>query len=560
MMKKTGEEFGCKITVTDDKIIRRQIILTTFTRKMKAKIYSGFVPIRLSSSFEHVNINLAKVTHVLFGTRYVETVKIKIHANCRIRSVYFSDRLYTHKELPNDYKVEENSTAPRVNTVVADVSMVPEGSRVQGYTKGQSKQRIGSALQTTAAGHDYVHGFHTILYSMEGSPLKFWKQEVKHGNVECITDEELKTLAIEVQGKDIQTTSISCPSDPEDSLGIRLPFFNLLIKKTGEDWCFEITVTDDKNVRWQIIQTTFRKDTKAMAHVACVPLRLSTSWERISIDLAKVTHALFGTKYMETSKIKIYANCRIRRVFFTDRLYSDQELPGDFKVNIIERKTAPSTNTRMAEKSSLVPAESRLESKQRPGAGLQTTTEKSNQGFHTILNSVEKAPLKLWKEEVENGDVKCIKDEIITSSAIEVQGSDMQSTSITCPPDPEESLGIRLPCLNLLVKKTGEDWGFELTLIDDKNVHQRIYLGSHSREGTPVPLSFRWPLKLSNYWQYFCLDLADVTNRVFKTNYVEMAKIKIYANCRIRRVYFTDRLYSYHELPSDYKVKISIQG
>ncbi|TWW58332.1 Cilia- and flagella-associated protein 20 [Takifugu flavidus] len=73
----------------------------------------------------------------------------------------------------------------------------------------------------------------------------------------------------------------------------------------------------------------------------------------------------------------------------------------------------------------------------------------------------------------------------------------MQSTSITCPPDPEESLGIRLPCLNLLVKKTGEDWGFELT---------------------------------------------------------------IYANCRIRRVYFTDRLYSYHELPSDYKVKISIQG
>ncbi|XP_056894878.1 uncharacterized protein LOC130529012 [Takifugu flavidus] len=136
----------------------------------------------------------------------------------------------------------------------------------------------------------------------------------------------------------------------------------------------------------------------------------------------------------------------------------------------------------------------------------------------------------------------------------------MQSTSITCPPDPEESLGIRLPCLNLLVKKTGEDWGFELTLIDDKNVHQRIYLGSHSREGTPVPLSFRWPLKLSNYWQYFCLDLADVTNRVFKTNYVETAKIKIYANCRIRRVYFTDRLYSYHELPSDYKVKISIQG
>lgn len=75
-------------------------------------------------------------------------------------------------------------------------------------------------------------------------------------------------------------------------------------------------------------------------------------------------------------------------------------------MNVIERKTAPSTNTRMAEKSSLVPTESGLEghakgaSKQRAGTGPQTTTEKNSRGFHTILNSAEKAPLKLWKEEV----------------------------------------------------------------------------------------------------------------------------------------------------------------
>ncbi|CAG13510.1 unnamed protein product, partial [Tetraodon nigroviridis] len=34
----------------------------------------------------------------------------------------------------------------------------------------------------------------------------------------------------------------------------------------------------------------------------------------------------------------------------------------------------------------------------------------------------------------------------------------------------------------------------------------------------------------------------------------------IHPNCRIQRVYFTDRLYSYQELPSDYKVNISIKG
>lgn len=92
-------------------------------------------------------------------------------------------------------------------------------------------------------------------------------------------------------------------------------------------------------------------------------------------------------------------------MFFTDRLYSDRELPGDFKVNIIERKTAAGTNTRMAEKS-LVPTGTGREGhgqglrEQRAGPGPQTATKQSSHGFHTILNSVEKSPLKLWKEEV----------------------------------------------------------------------------------------------------------------------------------------------------------------
>lgn len=64
---------------------------------------------------------------------------------------------------------------------------------------------------------------------------------------------------------------------------------------------------------------------------------------------------------------------------------------------------------------------------------------------------------------------------------------------------------------------------------DDNNVHQRICLGSYSGEETPIPLSFHWPLQMSNYWQYFCLNLTDVANRVLRTNYVETVKIKVCA-------------------------------
>lgn len=64
-------------------------------------------------------------------------------------------------------------------------------------------------------------------------------------------------------------------------------------------------VTDDKDVRRQIILTTFRKEKKAMVYVACVPLILSATWDCIKINLAKVTNDLFRAKYVETVKIQV---------------------------------------------------------------------------------------------------------------------------------------------------------------------------------------------------------------------------------------------------------------
>lgn len=66
-----------------------------------------------------------------------------------------------------------------------------------------------------------------------------------------------------------------------------------------------IQVTDDKDVRRQIILTTFRKEKKAMVYVACVPLILSATWDCIKINLAKVTNDLFRANYVETVKIQV---------------------------------------------------------------------------------------------------------------------------------------------------------------------------------------------------------------------------------------------------------------
>lgn len=80
--------------VSDEKSIQRRINLTTFPKKMKQMMYLGFIPLKLSTSWDHVNINLAKVTNELFGAKYVETVKIKV-SFCRLQL-----RVHVHTHSP----------------------------------------------------------------------------------------------------------------------------------------------------------------------------------------------------------------------------------------------------------------------------------------------------------------------------------------------------------------------------------------------------------------------------------------------------------------------------
>jgi Protein of unknown function (DUF667) len=51
-------------------------------------------------------MNLADFTRRAYGTNYMETVRITIHANCRLRNIYFSDRLYSDEEKPAAFKFQ----------------------------------------------------------------------------------------------------------------------------------------------------------------------------------------------------------------------------------------------------------------------------------------------------------------------------------------------------------------------------------------------------------------------------------------------------------------------
>jgi len=67
-------------------------------------------------------------------------------------------------------------------------------------------------------------------------------------------------------------------------------------------------------------------------------------------------------------------------------------------------------------------------------------------------------------------------------------------------------------------------------------------------------------LKWSNLgWNQIQFNLSDFTRRAYGSNYIETLRVTIHANCRIRRIYFSDRLYSEEELPPEFKLFLPIQ-
>jgi hypothetical protein len=61
-------------------------------------------------------------------------------------------------------------------------------------------------------------------------------------------------------------------------------------------------------------------------------MRLDQGWNQIQFNLADFCRKAYNTGYVETLRIQLHCSCRVRRVYFSDRLYAEDELPPDFKL------------------------------------------------------------------------------------------------------------------------------------------------------------------------------------------------------------------------------------
>lgn len=82
--------------------------------------------------------------------------------------------------------------------------------------------------------------------------------------------------------------------------------------------------------------STFQPQTRNTVFLTQMPLRLDPGWNKIEINLADFTHRAYGTRYMETVAIRINANIRLRRIYFSDQLYAEADKPFEYRLLITQ--------------------------------------------------------------------------------------------------------------------------------------------------------------------------------------------------------------------------------
>ncbi len=53
---------------------------------------------------------------------------------------------------------------------------------------------------------------------------------VRNGHIKRITDPDIQSSVLEIAGTNVSTTYVTCPADPKQTLGIKLPFLVMIIK------------------------------------------------------------------------------------------------------------------------------------------------------------------------------------------------------------------------------------------------------------------------------------------------------------------------------------------
>lgn len=166
----------------------------------------------------------------------------------------------------------------------------------------------------------FQNNFLSVFYSIGAKPLEIWDKQIKNGFIKRVTDNDINSTVLELVGNNTSTAFITTPDDPKETLGIKLPFLVMVIKNLKKYFSFEVQVLDDQGVKRRFRASNYQSTTKVKPFICTMPMKLDDAWNQIQFNLADFTRRAYGTNYVETLRITVHANCRIRRIYFSGKL------------------------------------------------------------------------------------------------------------------------------------------------------------------------------------------------------------------------------------------------
>lgn len=79
-----------------------------------------------------------------------------------------------------------------------------------------------------------------------------------------------------------------------------------------------------------------QRKSKVSDAITTMPLQLEDGWNHLQIDLQDMLKRVYGTSYKEAVSIQVHATCRLRRIYFTDKVLQEDELPTEFRLFVPE--------------------------------------------------------------------------------------------------------------------------------------------------------------------------------------------------------------------------------
>lgn len=115
------------------------------------------------------------------------------------------------------------------------------------------------------------------------------------------------------------------------------------------------------------------------------------------------------------------------------------------------------------------------------------------------------------------------------------------ATYIMAPKAPWQSLYVTHPHIFIQMKNFRRNSAFEILVLDDKRVRRRFCFATWFKAGTAggsrqLPFYCEVPLRLEYGWNEVHVDCLELLQNTYKSTFVELVRIKFYANCRVRQV------------------------